>query len=299
MGGCNCNCLLKDQEANNEMRGGIMPGFEIKESKKEDILLEVKNLNTENDINDDKEIINFNNNKNDSLLLDKNENKSENENKFEKENKSENDLKQDIENEKYEKNEKEEIKGKEEIIDKLKLTNYQTGITRNSFQKMNSDVSSNNSQIQELSESILDYLNEIRTEPDNFEKEAEQHGVGDIIQKAINDSNSCSNLIVNMFFNLLLSSYINNNTIDGEDNKILLEEINKEEKLKDYNKSLFVVEGDTSNPNEVVWKLIEDNKDIALETFFSSKIESLALCCQKSHNKNKFKAYFLLLSKIH
>lgn len=293
--GCNCNCLLKDQEAGSEMRGGILPGIEIKESKKEDILLEVKNLNTENDINDDKEIINFNNNKNNSLLLDENEKKSENVKKSENEKKSENDLKQDIENDNYKKNEKEEMDKKEEIIDKLKLTNYQTGITRNSFKKMNSDVSSNNSQIQELNETIFEYFNEIRTEPDNYEKEAEQHGVGDIIQKA----NACTSLIANIFFNLLLSSYINNNTIDGEDNKNLLEEINKEDKIKDYNKSLFVIDGDTSNPNEVVWKLIEGNKDIALETFFSNKIDSLALYCQKSHNKNKFKAYFLLLSKIH
>ena len=45
------------------------------------------------------------------------------------------------------------------------------------------------SKIQELYESIFDYFNEIRTEPQNFEKISERHGVSDIIQKVINDSN--------------------------------------------------------------------------------------------------------------
>ena len=56
-------------------------------------------------------------------------------------------------------------------------------------EKWFSNDSSIMSKIQELYESIFDYFNEIRTEPQNFEKISERHGVSDIIQKVINDSN--------------------------------------------------------------------------------------------------------------
>ena len=34
MGGCNCNCLLKDQETHNEMVNGIIPGLGVVTKKK-------------------------------------------------------------------------------------------------------------------------------------------------------------------------------------------------------------------------------------------------------------------------
>ena len=256
--GCNCNCLRKDQEANNEMVGGIMPGLGIKDSKKDDMILEINNINTENYNRDEEEKINISNDNNNSL------NKEEN--------KNEDDLKQDKKEEK-------------------KISNFQTGITRG----YNSDSSSDASTILELYETIFEYFNEIRTEPTNYVKEAKEHGVDDIIQEVIN--NPCSKLIINSFYNLALSSYINSNTSDGEDNKILLEEIDKEEKLNNFNKSLFIIDGDKNNAREVVWTLIENNKNIAYETFFSNKIDFLVISCKKAHEKNKFKCYFLFLSK--
>ena len=259
--GCNCNCLLKDQEANNEMVGGIIPGLGIKDDKKDNMLLEIKNIHTENDNREEEDKNNISNDNNNSLIKE--------------ENKNDDDSKQDI-----------EINKKEE----KKISNYQTGITPGD----NSD-DSDASTLQELYESIFEYFNDIRTEPEKYEKAAEDHGVLDIIQKLIN--NPHNNLIINSFYNLLLTSYINENTSDGEDNQNLLEEINKEEKIKNFNKSLFVIDGDYNNSNEVVWKLIENNKFNAFETIFSNKIDCLVISCKKTHEKNKFKCYFLFLSK--
>ena len=256
--GCNCNCLLKDQETNNEMVGGIIPGFGIKDSKKDDMLLEIQNINTENDNKDEKDNISNDNHK--SLNSE--------------DNKDQDDIKEDKKNEKKE---------------EKKITNYQTTAG------YNSDISSDISTIQELYESIFEYFNDIRTNPEKYERIAEDHDVGDIIQRIINKP--CSNLIINSVYNLLLSYYINNITSDGEDNKNLLEEIEKEEQIKNFNKSLFLIEGDKNNSNEVVWKLIENNKDNAYETFFSNKIDFLVISCKKAPEKNKFKCYFLFLSK--
>ena len=121
--------------------------------------------------------------------------------------------------------------------------------------------------------------------------------VWDILQKFTNDSNSCNNLIANSYYNLLLSSCINNNTADGENYEQLMELIEKEEKIKNYNKKLFVIDGDINEPNEVVWKLIENNKDIAEKLFFSNSVECLVISCQIC-NPGNFKCYFLFLSKI-
>ena len=240
------------------MVGGIIPGFGIKDSKKDDMLLEIQNINTENDNKDEKDNISNDNHK--SLNSE--------------DNKDQDDIKEDKKNEKKE---------------EKKITNYQTTAG------YNSDISSDISTIQELYESIFEYFNDIRTNPEKYERIAEDHDVGDIIQRIINKP--CSNLIINSFYNLLLSYYINNITSDGEDNKNLLEEIEKEEQIKNFNKSLFLIEGDKNNSNEVVWKLIENNKDNAYETFFSNKIDFLVISCKKAPEKNKFKCYFLFLSK--
>ena len=104
--------------------------------------------------------------------------------------------------------------------------------------------------------------------------------------------------MINGYFNLLLSSYINDNTDDGENNEILLKSMEEEEKIKNYNKQLFVSEAEIDNPNEPVWSLIENNKDIANEAFFSNQIEYLVISCLKKENDSQtFKCYFLLLTK--
>ena len=55
MGGCNCNCLLKNPESNNEMVNGIIPGLGLKSSGKDDN--EIININTENDVYKEEEDI--------------------------------------------------------------------------------------------------------------------------------------------------------------------------------------------------------------------------------------------------
>lgn len=274
--GCRCNCLAKDQEENHEMIGGIMPGINIIENKKVDLLNEIKNINTEVDIYDKEKIDNSN--------LDNIKLSNRNEKINEDEDEDQDELNQDKINENR---------------DKLKSTNYRALSSHNSFQKKESyESDSDMSKIQELYESIFEYINDIRTDPETYQEDAEEHGVGDIIKLIINASAPCTSLIINSFYNLLLSAYINNNTSDGEDAEKILAEINKEEKVKNFNKKLFIINGDINNSNEVVWKLIQDNKDIAYETFFSNNVDCLAISCQKTQEKNKFKCYFLILSKL-
>ena len=151
--------------------------------------------------------------------------------------------------------------------------------------------------IQDLCDSIFDYFNEIRTNPEDFEEIADEYDVGDIIQRIINASKQYKNLISNSTFNLLLSSYINDNVEDGEDYKKLIEALEKEEKFQKYNKDLLVFEGKVNNQKEAIWTLIENNRDVAYETFFTNNIEFIVVSCILKDEYTKFKCFILLLSK--
>jgi hypothetical protein len=255
MGGCNCNCLLKDPESHNEMVNGIIPGLGVVTQKKDEH--EIININTENDFEEGRLITGNNVEPN-----------------------------------------KEEIKEEDKPQDDIKLFNNKTILSQNNKIENPQDDSSVFSMIQEFSETIFDYFNEIRTSPDDFKQVADEHGAIDIIQKAIDSPYQCNKLIINSFFNLLLSSYINNNTDDGNNNEKIIELMEKEEKIKQYDKKIFEVEAEISHPNDAVWNLFLNNKDIAYETFFTNNLEYLIISCQKNvGDNNKFKCYFLLLSK--
>ena len=160
-------------------------------------------------------------------------------------------------------------------------------------------ISSSSSTILELldyTESIFDYFVELRTNPEDYEKDAEEHQLSELLQKVQNSENACRTIILNSFLNLLFNSYIA--TYSGDDNNDkLIKVLEKEEKLKDYNQKLFSVEADISKPNEVIWKLIEDNKDIAYETFFFNDIEYLLVSCVQIPESKNYRSYFLFLEK--
>ena len=94
---------------------------------------------------------------------------------------------------------------------------------------MDSYESSIISYIQNQSELIFNYFNELRTNPGNYEKDAEDHGLLELIQK-VKNSEPCNNLIFNSFFDFTLNICINN-CIQSENNENLLE-VENEEKIK-------------------------------------------------------------------
>jgi hypothetical protein len=152
------------------------------------------------------------------------------------------------------------------------------------------------SQLQEHTESIFEYFDNLRTNPEDYEKDAEEHQLSELLQKVQNSENACKTIILNSFLNLLFNSYVA--SYSGDDNNDgLIKALEKEEKLKDYNQKLFYVEADISKPNEVIWKLIEENKDIAYETFFLNDIEYLLVSCVQIPGSENFRSYFLFLKK--
>ena len=185
----------------------------------------------------------------------------------------------------------------EEDLNNFKNKNLIPNQSRNkNIRKIISYDSSLLSQLQEQTESIFEYFEELRTNPGDHQKDAEQHELSELLQKVQDSENPCKTIILNSFLNLLFNSYVNSYNGDDNNNN-LIDALEKDDKLKDYNQQLFSVETDISKPNEVIWKLIEDNKDIAYETFFFNDIEYLLISCVKIPESENFRSYFLFLTK--
>ena len=246
MGGCNCKCLLKGREEDNEMINGSLPGIYKRSKKKKDIN-EIKNINTDENYN----------------YINKKENNS---NSFEKDNDT-----------------------------SIKIKN-KVGMSRNQQNVLQYNTSVL-SMIQDLCDSIFEYLNEIRAYPEDFEEEAQKYDLVDIIQKVKNSPIRCKNIIVSQTFNSLLTSFVNEYVDEDENYEKLLEALDNEEKIKNYNKNLLVFDGEINNQKDAVWNLIEDNRNTAYEIFFSNDVEFFVISCQIIDDFKNFKCFLLVLLK--
>ena len=192
---------------------------------------------------------------------------------------------------------KSNLSNEEEDINNFRNGNTNPKNSRNkNYRRIISYDSSLLSKLQEQTDSIFEFFDELRTKPEDYEKDAEEHQLSELFQKVQNSENACKTLIINSFLNLLFNSYVN--TYSGDDNNDnLIQALENDEKLKDYNQKLFSVEADINKPNEVIWKLIEDNKDIAYETFFFNDIEYLLVSCVQIPESENYRSYFLFLTK--
>jgi hypothetical protein len=250
MGVCNCKCLAKGREADNEMINGSLPGI-YKKSKKKNDINEIKNINTDENY----------------IYNNKKEKKSNSFDSFEKDN--------DV---------------------SIKIKN-KVGMSRNKQNNLQYNTSVL-SMIQDLCDSIFDYLNEIRANPKDFEEEAQKYDLGDIIQKVKNSPIRSKNIIANQTFNSLLTSFVNEYVDDENENyEKLLEALDNEEKIKNYNKNLLVFDGEINNQKDAVWNLIEDNRNNAYDIFFSNDVEFFVISCQIIDDFKNFKCFLLVLLK--
>lgn len=151
---------------------------------------------------------------------------------------------------------------------------------------------------QERSDNLFDYFNEIKLSPQSFEKEAEAHGLLDIIQDAGENIDSQKVLIKNPFFNLALYSIITKKKQGiNDDEAELIKEIENDNQLNEYYKELYIVEANLSNENEAVWNLLEENKHRNKSHLLTDKIDILVVSNLPIRGTQNFKAYFLFLKK--
>ena len=149
---------------------------------------------------------------------------------------------------------------------------------------------------QQKSEQIFLFFNNLRNNPLNYLSEAEKYNLSEIISTANEKSkkNNFTNLIKNPFYDLFFDKCVKTSP-ESEEN--ILNNIEKENLFKNYEKKLYIIEGNTDNVEECIWQLIKkcyDNDDEIL----TKKIDYLVLTTITSDDNTKFFGYFLFLSTI-
>ena len=144
---------------------------------------------------------------------------------------------------------------------------------------------------QQRADTILEYFNQIKLNPQNFLEEAKENKEIDIFNKYI-DSKERNLFIKNRFYNSLLESYVNRSPkSDKEIEKGIYNEVD----LNKYDKQFYVVNSTVQDPNESVWLLLKQIKTEALNKILINNISFFILYVFPIENTPKIKVYFLFL----
>ena len=142
---------------------------------------------------------------------------------------------------------------------------------------------------------IFDFFIDIRQNPKKYIEESAEYEINDILITAYNNKlfENKIMLIQNPFFNLYLDSYIQKYPNDKD--SILLD-LENNEQLKDYEKSLFCVKTNSKNNKDFVWLLLKENKNIALDEILYKNYDFFLISTESFSEETI--AYFLFLKKI-
>jgi len=170
---------------------------------------------------------------------------------------------------------------------------YVQGVKRNTINNETFNTENNNI-IQKINDKLFDYFNDLRNHPNKYIEEAKKYHLQDLISSAIDIriSKNIINLIKNPFFNLFLDTYVQKTPLSRE---IILKNIDKNKQLKTYKKFLYQSEAPFDNPHQSIWKLLKDNKDVALNDILLRKIDYLIVSTYILIEKETLLIYFLFL----
>ena len=142
---------------------------------------------------------------------------------------------------------------------------------------------------------IFDFFIDIRQNPKKYIEESVEYEINDILITAYNNKlfENKIMLIQNPFFNLYLDSYIQKYPNDKDS---ILFDLENNEQLKDYEKSLFCVKTNSKNNKDFVWLLLKENKNIALDEILYKNYDFFLISTESFSEETI--AYFLFLKKI-
>ena len=142
---------------------------------------------------------------------------------------------------------------------------------------------------------IFDFFIDIRQNPKKYIEESVEYEINDILITAYNNKlfENKIMLIQNPFFNLYLDSYIQKYPNDKDS---ILFDLENNEQLKDYEKSLFYVKTNSKNNKDFVWLLLKENKTIALDEILYKNYDFFLISTESFSEETI--AYFLFLKKL-
>ena len=194
---------------------------------------------------------------------------------------------------KYE-NIEEEIEEKDDEDKKENNKKSLYNFSRNYYQQDSMDSEFINSD-QKKRDEIFNFFNDLRNNPQHYLSESEKYGLQKLISSAPEKAveGNIKPLIKNSFFELYFDKCVKSSP---ESKEKILQSLEKEEKLKDYEKKLYMIKGDGNKPGDCVWNLLKDNEkngEILWEDF-----DYLIIVVMSLEDKENILCYFLFLSKF-
>ena len=179
------------------------------------------------------------------------------------------------------------------------MINDNTSSNKNNIEKVNNIIETISTEYinskQKRENEIFDFFIDLRRNPKKYIEESVEYEINDILITAFNNKlyENKIMLIQNPFFNLFLDAYIQKYS-DNKDN--ILFDLNNNEILKDYEKSLFSVKSNSKNNKDFVWFLLKENKNIALDEILYKNYDFFIVSTENF--SDEIITYFLFLKKI-
>ena len=179
------------------------------------------------------------------------------------------------------------------------MINDNVSSNENNIEKVNNIIETISTEYinskQKRENEIFDFFIDLRRNPKKYIEESVEYEINDILITAFNNKlyENKIMLIQNPFFNLFLDAYIQKYS-DNKDN--ILFDLNNNEILKDYEKSLFSVKSNSKNNKDFVWFLLKENKNIALDEILYKNYDFFIVSTENF--SDEIIAYFLFLKKI-
>ena len=179
------------------------------------------------------------------------------------------------------------------------MINDNVSSNENNIEKVNNIIETISTEYinskQKRENEIFDFFIDLRRNPKKYIEESVEYEINDILITAFNNKlyENKIMLIQNPFFNLFLDAYIQKYS-DNKDN--ILFDLNNNEILKDYEKSLFSVKSNSKNNKDFVWFLLKENKNIALDEILYKNYDFFLISTESFSEETI--AYFLFLKKI-
>ena len=187
------------------------------------------------------------------------------------------------------------IDSKEEInninSNDLRISSYSFNDNYYNLESLDTDFISSD---QQKSEEIFEIFNNIRNNPQNYIMDSKNYNLYQIISSAAEKSKFIKNLIKNPFFDLFFDKCVK---ASPKSRKNILNNIEKEKLFNDYEKNIYIVEGNKEKTEECVWNLLKICANNGIE-ILEKDIDYLVISTMTLKEQNKFLCYFLFLSKM-
>ena len=147
---------------------------------------------------------------------------------------------------------------------------------------------------QKISEEIFNFFVDIRNNPQNYLSEGQKNGLQNIISIAAEKAveGNIQNIISNPFYQLFFDNCVKSSPNSKED---ILKSFDREEKLKNHEKALYMILGNSKKPKDCVWSLLKNSENNG--EILWKDIDYLLISTMFLEETKNFLCYFLFLYK--